>query len=96
LKFYALFNPRDFRFRFADGVSVNAYDIVRLGPLSSSPLYKGDVKGVEEYKAILILYQKDDQKLAIKLLEDLKEGLQDNKKYFPGLTKLLEQVSILI
>jgi len=84
-----LFNPRDFRLRFADGISVNAYDIIRLGPLSGSPLYKGDVRGIEEYKTILILYQKNDQKLAIKLLEDLRKGLQDNKKIFPGFNQAL-------
>jgi len=91
MRLYTVFNPRDFRFRFANGVSVNAYDIVRLGPLSRVPLYNKEfVRGIDEYKSILILHHKDDLELISKLVEDLRHGLRYNKKIFPGLNQVLK------
>ncbi len=90
MRLYTIFKPTDFKFRFASGTSVNAYNIVNLEPLSHSPIYGGDAEGVNKYELILILYQRDKAELAKKLLEDLKNGLRENKKIFPGFNQALK------
>jgi len=90
LRLYTVLKPTDFKFRFANGTSVNAYNIINLEPLSRSPIYGGSVEGVDKYKLILVLYQQDKAELAKKLLGDLKDGLRENKKIFPGFNQALK------
>jgi len=90
LRLYTVFKPTDFKFRFANGASVNAYNIISLEPLSRSPIYEGSIEGVDKYELILILYQQDKAKLAKKLLEDMRNGLRENKKIFPGFNQALK------
>jgi len=89
LRLYTVFKPTDFKFKFANGTSVNAYSIINLKPLSCSPIYERSIEGVDKYESILILYRQDKEKLAKKLLEDMKNGLHENKKIFPGFNQAL-------
>jgi len=89
LKLLTVFKPTDFKFKFANGTSVNAYGIINLKPLSRSPIYERSIEGVDKYELILILYRQDKEKLAKKLLEDMKNGLYENKKIFPGFNQAL-------
>lgn len=90
MRLYTIFKPTDFKFRFANGTSVNAYNIINLEPLSRSPIYEGTIEGVDKYELILILYQQDKARLARKLLEDMRDGLRENKKIFPGFNQALK------
>ena len=90
LRLYTVFKPTDFKFRFANGTSVNAYNIVNLKPFSHSPIYKGNTGGVDKYESILILYQRDRVKIADKLLKDMRNGLSENKRIFPGFNQALK------
>ena len=85
-----MFKPTDFKFRFANGTSVNAYSIINLEPLSHSPIYGERTEGVDKYESLLILYRYDKTELAKKLLEDLKNGFRGNKKIFPGFNQTLK------
>lgn len=89
MKLLTVFKPTDFKFKFANGTSVNAYSIINLKPLSRSPIYERSIEGVDKYKSMLILYRQDKEKLAKKLLEDMKNGLYENKKIFPGFNRAL-------
>lgn len=76
-----IFGLGEFPLRFAGGASLNAYDIVKLGPLSSA--------AAKSYKRILILSKREKRDLAERLADDFKEGYSANKKIFPGLSKVL-------
>ncbi len=89
LRFYTIFKPIDFKFKFANGTSVNAYSIIKLGPLSATPIYGESVTDVNRYRSILILYRMDRARLAKKLLENMRYGLRENKKIFPGFNEAL-------
>lgn len=91
MQYVKLFNISDFKFRFADGVSVNAYDIVSLGPLSPKPIYGDADVGVDSYKRVAVLHIDDDKgkSLAETLATSLSEGYRRNLKIFPGLNRVL-------
>jgi len=91
MRFFERFNIADFKFNFKDGISTDAYGIVKLGPLSKTPLYKNATVGVDQYKLLLILYNKEESKIEERIkqfIKDLKEGLE-NKKIFPGFNQVL-------
>ncbi len=90
LKLYTRFDPTEFALRFANGTSVNAYDIINLEPLSPSPIYGENIEGANRYKSLIIMYQQDVEPLAQKLAEDMKNGLQENRKIFPGFNQVLK------
>jgi len=90
LKIIKIFKPIEFKFRFANGTSVNAYDIINLGPLSYSPIYGENITGADKYNSIIILYKNGKEKPALKLLDHMKNGYHMNKKIFPGFNQALK------
>jgi len=91
MRFFERFNIVDFKFNFKDGISSDAYGIVKLEPLSKTPLYKNATVGVDQYKLLLILYNKEESKIEERIkqfIKDLKEGLID-KRIFPGFNQVL-------
>ncbi|MEM0237897.1 MAG: Piwi domain-containing protein [Desulfurococcus sp.] len=90
MRLYRVFKPTEFKLKFANGTSINAYSIVNLEPLSRSPIYRGSIEGVDKYELILILHHQDKIKLAEKLQEDMRNGLRENKKIFPGFNQALK------
>ncbi len=91
MRYIDIFNITDFKLKFANGESVNAYDIIRLGPLSSKPLYDSGDIGVERYRRLLILYNEADnsKRFADILASNLREGYKSNRKIFPGINSVL-------
>jgi argonaute-like protein implicated in RNA metabolism and viral defense len=91
MRYIDIFKITDFKLKFADGESVNAYDIIRLGPLSSKPFYDSRDIGVENYRRLLILYSEADnsRRYADILTSNLSEGYKNNKKIFPGINRAL-------
>jgi hypothetical protein len=91
MRFFERFKIVDFKFNFKNGIATDAYRIVKLGPLSKTPLYKNATVGVDQYKLLLILY-KSESKIEERIkqfIKDLKEGLLD-KRIFPGFNQVLE------
>ncbi|MEM4977137.1 MAG: Piwi domain-containing protein [Desulfurococcaceae archaeon] len=91
MKLEKVFSIHDFRLKFGEGSSPNAYDLVRYGPLSKRPLYGLSNIGVDMYRGILVLCRNEKKNLADMLVKDFKDGYSENRKIFPGLSAVLRK-----
>jgi argonaute-like protein implicated in RNA metabolism and viral defense len=91
MRFFERFKIVDFKFNFKNGIATDAYRIVKLGPLSKTPLYKNATVGVDQYRLLLILYKEESkiEERVKQFIKDLKEGLVD-KRIFLGFNQVLE------
>jgi hypothetical protein len=85
------FKITDFKLNFKESIATDAYRIIKLGPLSKTPLYKNATVDVDQYKLLLVLYKKDESEIEGRVkqfIKDLKEGLED-KRIFSGFNQVL-------